>query len=131
MQHTARLGETLSTILIPHEMHDRADAHGFSTPPRGEVSFQDVVFHYPTGPNVLEHFNLHVTPGTRVGLVGRSGSGKSTVLALLQRQRYVQDGAVMIDPRVVHIPACACRPCAAAGCLPFSAGFLSCGQRWL
>lgn len=97
VQHTARLGETLSTILIPHEMHDRADARDFPTPPKGEVSFQDVVFHYPTGPNVLEHFNLHVAPGTRVGLVGRSGSGKSTVLALLQRQRYVQDGAVMID----------------------------------
>lgn len=97
VQHTARLGETLSTILIPHEMRDQADAHGFASPPKGEVSFQNVIFHYPTGPNVLEHFNLHVTPGTRVGLVGRSGSGKSTVLALLQRQRYVQDGAVMID----------------------------------
>ena len=97
VQHTARLGETLSSILIPHEMRDRADALVFPTHPRGEIAFQDVVFHYPSGPNVLEHFNLHVTAGTRVGLVGRSGSGKSTVLALLQRQRYVQGGAVKID----------------------------------
>ncbi|GEN65011.1 ABC transporter ATP-binding protein [Acetobacter oeni] len=97
VQHTARLGETLSAILVPHEMQDQPDAIGFGAPPAGEVSFQDVTFAYPTGPNVLEHFSLHVAPGTRVGLVGRSGSGKSTVLALLQRQRYVQGGAVLID----------------------------------
>ncbi|NHN87553.1 ABC transporter ATP-binding protein [Acetobacter conturbans] len=97
VQHTARLGETLSTILIPHEMSDREDSHAFPHTPRGEIAFQDVVFHYPGGPNVLDHFNLHVAAGARVGLVGRSGSGKSTVLALLQRQRYVQGGAVRID----------------------------------
>ncbi|NHO33966.1 ATP-binding cassette domain-containing protein [Acetobacter fallax] len=97
VQHTARLGETLTTILVPHEMTDQPNAIDFEKPPTGEVSFQDVTFAYPTGPNVLEHFNLHVAPGTRVGLVGRSGSGKSTVLALLQRQRYAQGGAVLID----------------------------------
>ncbi|NHO52695.1 ATP-binding cassette domain-containing protein [Acetobacter estunensis] len=102
VQHTARLGETLSTILLPHEMDDRANAHGFPQAPQGEICFRDVTFHYPTGPNVLEHFNLHVTPGTRVGLVGRSGSGKSTVLALLQRQRYVQGGAVLIDGQNIN-----------------------------
>ncbi|NHN83724.1 ATP-binding cassette domain-containing protein [Acetobacter musti] len=102
VQHTARLGETLSTILVPHEMQDRPNATGFKGATAGEVRFQDVTFAYPTGPNVLEHFNLHVAAGTRVGLVGRSGSGKSTVLALLQRQRYVLSGAVLIDGQNIN-----------------------------
>ncbi|MBO1361808.1 ABC transporter ATP-binding protein [Acetobacter sacchari] len=97
IQHLARLGETLSTILLTHEMRDQVDAVGFRQEQKGEVTFNDVTFAYPGGPNVLEHFHLHVAPGSRVGLVGRSGSGKSTVLALLQRQRYVQGGAVIID----------------------------------
>ncbi len=102
VQHTARLGETLSTILVPHEMQDRPNAAGFKGATAGEIRFQDVTFAYPTGPNVLEHFNLHVAAGTRVGLVGRSGSGKSTVLALLQRQRYVLSGAVLIDGQNIN-----------------------------
>lgn len=56
-----------------------------------------MTFAYPGGEPVLAHFNLHITAGSRVGLVGRSGSGKSTVLALLQRMRFVQSGSVLID----------------------------------
>ena len=46
---------------------------------------------------MLDHFSLMIEAGTRIGLVGRSGSGKSTVLALLQRQRDVPSGQILLD----------------------------------
>lgn len=97
IQHNARLSEVLSALLIPHDMPDAADATVMAGPVKGDVDFRDVSFSYPNGSQVLNDFNLHITPGTRVGLVGRSGSGKSTVLALLQRLRFVNGGKILID----------------------------------
>ena len=51
----------------------------------------------PSGERVLQDFNLHIPAGERVGLVGRSGAGKSTVLALLQRLYDPERGHVLID----------------------------------
>ena len=97
IQHVARLAEALSTLLLPHDMPDAADAGGFQAEPRGEVVFEHVTYAYPGGEPVLDDFSLAIDGGTRVGLVGRSGSGKTTVLALLQRMRYVQGGRILID----------------------------------
>ncbi|ACI50300.1 ABC transporter related [Gluconacetobacter diazotrophicus PA1 5] len=97
IQHIARLDEALSAILVRHEMVDSPDARGFTGTSRGEVAFRDVTFAYPGARPVLSHFNLEIAAGSRVGLVGRSGSGKSTILALIQRLRYVQGGAIEID----------------------------------
>ena len=96
VQHVARLSEALATLLLPHELRDAADARNLASP-RGLVEFQDVGFAYPDGSPVLKHFTLRVEPGSRVGLVGRSGAGKSTVLALLQRFREVTSGGILID----------------------------------
>ncbi len=96
VQHVARLEEALATLLIAHELPDAVGAHGLPAA-RGRVEFRDVGFAYPDGARVLDGFNLDIEPGTRVGLVGRSGSGKSTVLALLQRQRSLQAGQILID----------------------------------
>ncbi len=97
IQHVARLAEALSTLLLPHDMPDAVDAGGFQAEPRGEVVFEHVTYAYPGGEPVLDDFSLAINGGTRVGLVGRSGSGKTTVLALLQRMRYVQGGRILID----------------------------------
>lgn len=65
---------------------------------RGEIRFERVSFAYtPDGPPVLLGFDLHVEPGETVALVGRTGSGKSTVARLLDRFYDVSDGAVRID----------------------------------
>jgi ATP-binding cassette subfamily B protein len=96
VQYIARLAEALSTLLLPHEMTEPANARTIPAP-RGDVEFRDVTYAYPTGRPVLRGFNLAVRPGTRLGLVGRSGSGKSTALGLLQRLRDVQHGQVLID----------------------------------
>jgi len=68
-------------------------------PLRGEIRFQDVVFHYPQRPDTaaLAHFDLHVRPGETVALVGPSGAGKSTVLSMLLRFHDPAAGSVLVD----------------------------------
>ena len=96
-QHIARVSEALATLLLPHDLCDAAAATALPAA-RGGVEFRDVSYSYPASTQaVLDHFNLVVEAGTRVGLVGRSGSGKSTVLALLQRLRDVPSGRVLVD----------------------------------
>ncbi|HTZ70912.1 MAG TPA: ABC transporter ATP-binding protein [Acetobacteraceae bacterium] len=97
VQHVARLAEALSTLLIPHEMGEAEDARELQFA-RGTVEFRHVTYAYPGTLNpVLRNFTLNVRAGSRVGLVGRSGSGKTTALALLQRLRDVQAGRILID----------------------------------
>lgn len=65
--------------------------------PKGEISFCDVSYHYQGGPKVLQHFNLHISAGQRVALVGASGNGKSTLLKLLVRFYDPQKGRILMD----------------------------------
>ncbi len=95
-QHVARLEEGIGALLTTHELADRADARALPVGP-GRVTFEEVRFAYPDRPAVLRDFNLSIAPGERVGLVGYSGAGKSTVLALLQRFYEVGGGRITID----------------------------------
>lgn len=96
VQHVARVGEAVATLLLPHETIEQPNARALSGA-RGEVEFRNVDFAYPDASSVLREFSLHIEAGTRVGIVGRSGSGKSTALALLQRLRKAQQGLVLVD----------------------------------
>ncbi len=70
---------------------------------RGDVLFDHVSFSYVDGgPAVLDGFDMHLRPGETVALVGRTGSGKSTVARLLERFYDVTGGAVLIDGRDVR-----------------------------
>ncbi|MGI4812401.1 MAG: ABC transporter ATP-binding protein [Janthinobacterium lividum] len=95
-QHVARLAEAVETLLQPHEMPDQAGAESLVRQ-GGRVEFEHVHFAYPRRKAILEDFNLTVPAGQRVGLIGRSGAGKSTVLSLLQRFYEAQDGAIKVD----------------------------------
>lgn len=66
---------------------------------RGEVEFEHVMFTYPSRPNciVLKDFNLRIEAGETVALVGASGSGKSTAIALVQRFYDADSGIVNVD----------------------------------
>jgi ATP-binding cassette subfamily B protein len=94
-QHLARLGEALSTILVAHNLADRPEAEPLRRS-EGCVTFRKVSFTYPGGLHVFENFNLHIESGQRVGLVGASGGGKSTLFALIQRFYDVQQGQVIV-----------------------------------
>ena len=93
-QDVARLEEAIGAVLVPHDLPDGAAT---LTVAAGAVAFHDVKFAYPGRGAVLRGFDLEIRPGERVGLVGASGAGKSTVLALLQRFHDVTAGAVTID----------------------------------
>ena len=96
LQQFAKLGEAIRVLGLPHEMPDAANARPLISL-GGSISFLNVCFSYPGSERVLRDFTLHVPAGQRVGLVGRSGAGKSTVLALLQRAYDPERGYVLID----------------------------------
>jgi len=64
---------------------------------RGEIDFENVEFHYGGERRVIEDFNLRIRPGEKIGLVGRSGAGKSTIVNLLLRFYDVEAGRILID----------------------------------
>ncbi len=68
----------------------------------GDVQFDHVTFDYPNGTHVLRDFDLHMQPGETVAIVGRTGTGKSTVARLLARFYDVTGGAVRIDGRDIR-----------------------------
>ncbi len=103
LQHFAKLGEAVKVLGLPHEMVDAPDAKPLINL-GGSIIFEKVSFSYPDGERVLRNFDLRIPPGQTVGLVGRSGAGKSTVLALLQRLYDPTAGRVLIDGQdIAHV----------------------------
>src|SRR3984893_1453455 len=96
LQHFAKLGDAVRVLCLPHEMTDTGDAEPLINL-GGSVSFLNVCFSYPDSERMLQDFTLHIPAGQKVGLVGRSGAGKTTVLALLQRFYDPERGHVLID----------------------------------
>jgi ATP-binding cassette subfamily B multidrug efflux pump len=99
--------EGMMTIARPITLTDRPQAAAL-TVTRGEIAFEDVRFHYGRDVSagedgrlqpgaVLEEFTLTVAPGEKIGLVGRSGAGKSTVVNLLLRFFDLEGGRILID----------------------------------
>ncbi|MBS0451528.1 MAG: ABC transporter ATP-binding protein [Proteobacteria bacterium] len=119
----------INTLSRPRTVLDAPEAFKLEVP-RGEVRFEDVVFSYGNGPlgigdadaaprggressgrpsafsgkkRVIDHLNLVVRPGEKVGLVGRSGAGKSTLVNLLLRFHDLSGGRVLIDGQDVSL----------------------------
>jgi ATP-binding cassette, subfamily B, bacterial len=95
-QHFARLAEALRTLLSPHELRDHPQASAL-VPLGARLTFENIAFAYPGGAQVFENFSVDIAPGQRVGLVGPSGGGKSTLAALAQRMYPLQHGLILID----------------------------------
>ena len=88
--------EGMLTIAQPLQLPDPADAQPL-TVSEGRIDFQNVNFGYGRETGVLQNFNLAIKPGEKIGLVGISGAGKSTVVNLLLRFFDLEDGAIRID----------------------------------
>src|SRR4051794_12227154 len=95
-QHVARLTEAIATLLLPHELRDHPEAEPL-VKSGAAIVFNNISFKYPGGLQVFDKFSLRIQPGQRVGLVGQSGGGKSSLFVLLQRFYDVQHGSIMID----------------------------------
>jgi ATP-binding cassette subfamily B multidrug efflux pump len=88
--------EGMLTIAQPLQLPDPAGAQPL-TVSEGRIDFQNVNFGYGRETGVLQNFNLAINPGEKIGLVGSSGAGKSTVVNLLLRFFDLEDGAIRID----------------------------------
>jgi ATP-binding cassette, subfamily B, multidrug efflux pump len=95
-EHVGTVRDGMATLTRAHAIVDRPDARPLAVP-RGEVRFEDVSFGYGTGTPVIDRLSLHIRPGEKIGLVGRSGAGKSTIVNLLLRFYDVEQGRVLID----------------------------------
>jgi ATP-binding cassette subfamily B protein len=95
-QHVARLTEAIATLLLPHELRDHPEAEPL-VKSGATIVFDNISFRYPGGVKVFDKFSLRLQPGQRVGLVGQSGGGKSSLFVLLQRFYDVQQGTITID----------------------------------
>lgn len=70
-----------------------------NTPLRGKVQFDKVTFAYTPGKDVLKDISFTIQPGETVAIVGHTGSGKTTIISLLNRFYQVQQGHIRIDDR--------------------------------
>ncbi|MCR6653377.1 MAG: ABC transporter ATP-binding protein/permease [Cellvibrionaceae bacterium] len=86
----------MQTLARSREVKDTPAAQPLQIT-KGGIEFRDVTFHYGKGSGVIDHFNLSIRPGEKVGLVGRSGAGKSTLVNLLLRFFDVEAGRILVD----------------------------------
>ncbi|MFN6956572.1 MAG: ATP-binding cassette domain-containing protein, partial [Acetobacteraceae bacterium] len=99
IQRAAAAADRLAEVLAVRPAIAAPAAPLALPPPQGRVAFREVVFRYPSRPGTaaLDGFSLEVAPGETVALVGPSGAGKTTVLALLLRFHDPERGAVLLD----------------------------------
>jgi ATP-binding cassette subfamily B multidrug efflux pump len=90
------VSEGMETIAQPITLLDAPDAKPLHMG-KGEVSFENLTHHYGRDSGGLEALNLTLKPGEKVGLVGRSGAGKTTLVKLLLRFYDIEAGRILID----------------------------------
>ncbi len=95
-EHIGTVQDGINTLSRPHAVTDKPNAQPLRVR-RGEIRFERVSFAYGGLDNIVEDLSMHIRPGEKIGLVGRSGAGKSTVVNLLLRFYDVQQGRVLID----------------------------------
>ncbi|QEI06761.1 ABC transporter ATP-binding protein [Pigmentiphaga aceris] len=86
----------INTLSRPQTVVDKADAKPLQVT-KGDVRFENVGFNYGGDRTVIENLNLHIRPGEKIGLVGRSGAGKSTMTNLLLHFYELEKGRILID----------------------------------
>ncbi|RIJ24129.1 ABC transporter ATP-binding protein [Henriciella barbarensis] len=86
----------MSMLKKPVAVEDRDGARPLP-PVSGAVRFDDVTFHYGKGSGVIEKMTLDIKPGEKIGLVGRSGAGKTTLTNLLLRFYDAEAGRIVVD----------------------------------
>ena len=97
IQRAAASQKRLNEFLMT-EPTQKSPANAKKINAAGDIVFKDVDFTYPdTGIQALKNFNLHIKTGEKVALVGKTGSGKSTVAQLLLRMYDVTSGTITID----------------------------------
>ncbi len=99
-EHIGTVRDGMTILSKPHSVVDGRDAQPLLVS-RGDIQFDNVTFAYGASgaadKNVIEKFALTIRAGEKIGLVGRSGAGKSTIVNLLLRFYDIQEGRILID----------------------------------
>ncbi|MGN0716008.1 MAG: ABC transporter ATP-binding protein, partial [Anaerovoracaceae bacterium] len=94
-----RISELLDAEPVVKDRQNASDLLN----PQGEIRFQSLTFCYPDGEqNVLEDITAEIRPGEQVGLVGKTGAGKTTMVDLLLRTYNVEDGMIFLDGKDIN-----------------------------
>ena len=99
-EHIGTVRDGMTILSKPHTVVDAPDAKPLEVS-RGEIRFDNMSFAYgasgSANRNVIEKLNLTIHTGEKIGLVGRSGAGKSTIVNLLLRFYDIREGRILID----------------------------------
>ncbi|MFT5510482.1 MAG: ATP-binding cassette subfamily B multidrug efflux pump [Hyphomicrobiaceae bacterium] len=90
------LQDAISTVSLPIEVRDRTAAKPIANVV-GDIHFDNVRFHYGQQKGAIEKLDLNIRSGEKVGIVGRSGAGKTTMMNLLLRLYEPESGRILID----------------------------------
>ncbi|WP_341761446.1 ABC transporter ATP-binding protein [Candidatus Tisiphia endosymbiont of Thecophora atra] len=88
-----------SSFNFIHTISDVTDTENAKLLPRvkGDIKYQDVTFRYSSGSTIFDNLTLHIKPGERIGIVGTSGAGKTTLIKCLLRYFNLQSGYIFVD----------------------------------
>lgn len=100
-EQVGRCKQALSIIAEPHEIVDEPDALPLVLR-QGEIRFDNVAFHYGEGAKLFDNKSVVIHGGQKVGLVGFSGSGKSSFANLILRLFEIESGAILIDEQNIN-----------------------------
>jgi len=95
-EHVGVVQDGMSMMARELEVVDHKDAVEISVP-RGAIEFRNIRFHYGKSSGVMENLNLSIASGEKIGLVGHSGAGKTTLINVLLRFYDIDSGEILID----------------------------------
>ncbi|CZG38587.1 Putative multidrug export ATP-binding/permease protein SAV1866 [Legionella pneumophila] len=95
--------QAMSLIEIKHGVRDKQNAKELIVK-KGSIEFNNVAFAYKNSTPIFNNLNIKIDPGSKIGLVGYSGSGKSTFINLILRLYDIQAGHILIDDQnISHV----------------------------
>lgn len=95
-EEVGKCKQALTIITAPHDIDDQPGAKPLVVN-EGRIEFENVTFHYDEGAHLFKNKSVVIEPGQKIGLVGLSGSGKSTFVNLILRLFDVESGKIKID----------------------------------
>lgn len=98
--HFGKVLDALSSLNTPLEIIDKQDAKKLEVT-NGKITFSNVLFSYPNKKPLFIDFSITINPNEKIGLVGYSGSGKSTFINLILRLFEVKEGTIQIDNQCI------------------------------
>ncbi|AXQ22221.1 ABC transporter ATP-binding protein [Acinetobacter wuhouensis] len=99
-ENVGTIQDGMQTLGRPINIQDKEDAKPLVVS-QGNIQFDNVTFAY-NSKNVIDHFNLNIKAGEKIGIVGRSGAGKSTLIQLLLHFYTINSGKISIDQQNIE-----------------------------